>query len=126
GYCFGAPYVLEWTTTREIIVGAFAHPALDHFRATESFFLFSRTRLKTDHTFPLPARRRAEDLLIEAKAQYHIQVCSGVAHGFALRGDPNIPDARWVKEESDSCVVRWFNLRNDVNRKKLMAINRKI
>jgi len=56
--------------------------------------LFPLALTETDHTFPLPARRRAEDLLIEAKAQYHIQVFSGVAHGFALRGDPNIPDTR--------------------------------
>ncbi|THU91063.1 alpha/beta-hydrolase [Dendrothele bispora CBS 962.96] len=110
GYCFGAPYVLEWTTTGEIVAGAFAHPAFlneDHFRGVKRPLLMSCA--ETDHTFPLPARRRAEDLLIEAKAQYHIQVFSGVAHGFALRGDPNIPDTRWAKEECASCVVRWFN-----------------
>ncbi|KAK7453543.1 hypothetical protein VKT23_011823 [Stygiomarasmius scandens] len=110
GYCFGAPYVLEWTTTGDVIAGAFAHPAFlneDHFRGVKKPLLMSCA--ETDHTFPLPARRRAEDLLIEAKAQYHIQVFSGVAHGFALRGDPNIPDTRWAKEECASCVVRWFN-----------------
>ncbi|KAK7448135.1 hypothetical protein VKT23_013894 [Stygiomarasmius scandens] len=63
---------------------------------------------ENDHTFPLPARRRAEDLLIEAKATYCIHVFSGVVHGFATKGDPNDSDNRWAKEESASSVVRWF------------------
>jgi dienelactone hydrolase len=50
--------------------------------------------IEMDGTFPLPARRRAEDILIAAKATYHIQVFSGVAHGFAVRGDPNNENSR--------------------------------
>lgn len=50
--------------------------------------------IETDHTFPLTARRRAEDILVAAKSTYHIQVFSGVAHGFAVRGDPNIETER--------------------------------
>ena len=45
-------------------------------------------------TFPLEARRRAEDILIRNKSSYYFQVFSGVSHGFAVRGDPNIPDQR--------------------------------
>ncbi|KAK7437266.1 hypothetical protein VKT23_018707 [Stygiomarasmius scandens] len=110
GYCFGAPYVLEWATSSDaIIAGAFAHPALlneDHFSNIKKPLLMSCA--ESDWTFPLPARRRAEDLLVQAKAQYCIHVFSGVAHGFATRGDPNDNDARWAKEESASSVVRWF------------------
>ncbi|THU90359.1 alpha/beta-hydrolase [Dendrothele bispora CBS 962.96] len=109
GYCFGAPYVLEWATTDEIVAGAFAHPALlneDHFSKIKKPLFMSCA--ETDPTFPLPARRRAEDLLIEAKAQYCIHVFSGVAHGFATRGDPNQNDSRWAKEESASSIGRWF------------------
>lgn len=46
-----------------------------------------------DHTFPLEFRRRAEDIMIEIKATYHIQVFSGVTHGFALRGNVDDPIA---------------------------------
>jgi dienelactone hydrolase len=41
---------------------------------------------ESDFTFPTEFRRRAEDILVE-KAQYQIQVFSGVKHGFAVRGD---------------------------------------
>ncbi|OJT14007.1 hypothetical protein TRAPUB_9441 [Trametes pubescens] len=44
-----------------------------------------------DHTFPAEARRRAEDILVEQKATYFIQVFGSVKHGFALRGDMNVP-----------------------------------
>jgi hypothetical protein len=49
---------------------------------------------ESDFTFPLEFRRRAEDLLVEVKATYHIQVFSGVEHGFATRGDPNVEHSR--------------------------------
>jgi len=49
---------------------------------------------ETDHTFPLALRRRAEDILVENKAVYHIQVFSRVSHGFAVRGDVNDPCVR--------------------------------
>ena len=55
-----------------------------------------------DHTFPLESRRRAEDILVEGKKTYFIQVFSSVAHGFAMRGDPNIPIA---SEHDRGCVV---------------------
>lgn len=47
-----------------------------------------------DHTFLLDARRRAEDILVEGNKVYHFQVFSGVKHGFALRGDPNVENER--------------------------------
>lgn len=82
---------------------------------------------ETDFTFPLESRRRAEDLLIAAKAKYHIQVFSGVSHGFAVRGNPDVEQERecicsfvpsivnltviqgWAKEESARGVISWFN-----------------
>ncbi|KAF5390821.1 hypothetical protein D9757_004572 [Collybiopsis confluens] len=63
----------------------------------------------TDHTFPLPSRRIAEDILVERKRQYYFQVFSGVTHGFASRGDPNIPDERWGREQSAQGISGWFH-----------------
>lgn len=51
-------------------------------------------RTEIDHTFPLAARRRAEDILVERRATYFIQVFSGVSHGFALRGNMAVPVER--------------------------------
>lgn len=56
------------------------------------------TNAEDDFTFPLPARRRAEDILISQKRTYHIQVFSGVKHGFAVRADLRFENERklWV------------------------------
>ena len=78
-----------------------------------------------DFTFPLEARRRAEDILVANKTGYFIQVFSGVAHGFAIRGNMDVPDERaffslhgwfwrlmehvgWAKEESARGIKEWF------------------
>ncbi|KAK0439999.1 Alpha/Beta hydrolase protein [Desarmillaria tabescens] len=101
GYCFGAPFVLDLAASGDIVAGAIGHPAFlteDHFKNIK----------KIDHTFPLESRRRAEDILIENKASYCFQVFSGVKHGFALRGDPNVGDTRWAKEESARGIANWF------------------
>lgn len=45
-------------------------------------------------SFPLSSRRRAEDILVHTKSSYYFQVFSGVAHGFAVRGNPEVPDER--------------------------------
>lgn len=40
-----------------------------------------------DLLFPVESRRKAEDILVKNKASYHIQIFSGVSHGFAVRAD---------------------------------------
>ncbi|KAI0829107.1 alpha/beta-hydrolase [Trametes gibbosa] len=110
GYCFGAPYVMDLLKTDWILAGALAHPALldeDHFKAIKQPLLLSCSEI--DHTFPLAARRRAEDILVERRATYFIQVFSGVSHGFALRGNMAVPVERWANEESARGVLDWFN-----------------
>lgn len=72
-------------------------------------------------------------MLIEGKKPYHVQLFSGVEHGFALRGNQNDsyerksgrPDAfseaassltitndnpGWVKEQSLRAIADWFDL----------------
>ena len=50
--------------------------------------------VETDKTFPKESRRRAEDILEEIKATYHVQLFSGVSHGFGTRGDPEVENSR--------------------------------
>ena len=50
----------------------------------------THTPVEIDPTFPLDKRRRAEDILVQKKAIYHFQVFSGVSHGFAVRGNPEV------------------------------------
>ncbi|KAF9497704.1 alpha/beta-hydrolase [Pleurotus eryngii] len=110
GYCFGAPYVFELLGGDMLSAGAVAHPTLineDHLYKIQKPLLLSCAEI--DFTFPLDKRRRAEDILIEHKANYHFQIFSGVAHGFAIRGDPSVENTRWAKEQSAKSIVEWFD-----------------
>ncbi|KAI0640320.1 Alpha/Beta hydrolase protein [Trametes polyzona] len=109
GYCFGAPYVMDYLKTDWILAGAFGHPAFlneYHFQGIKRPLLMCCAEV--DHTFPIAARRRAEDMLVAQHATYSIAVFGGVKHGFALRGDPSVPAERWAKEESARMVLDWF------------------
>ncbi len=61
---------------------------------------------ETDHTFPLEARRKAEDMLVANKATYFIQVFGSVQHGFALRADPSVPVQSKCAHVHGPCVFR--------------------
>ncbi|KAI8980617.1 alpha/beta-hydrolase [Trametes punicea] len=114
GYCFGGPFVMDLLAADWVTAGALAHPAfLDegHFRRlkSEHHVSVSSQRSEDDFTFPSPARRRAEDIMVERKATYYIQIFSGAFHGFATRPDPTIRAERECDpEESASAVLRWF------------------
>lgn len=49
---------------------------------------------ETDQTFPTESRNEAIDLLIKDKKSYGLQLFSGVAHGFALRCNLEVPYER--------------------------------
>ncbi|EUC34690.1 hypothetical protein COCCADRAFT_35726 [Bipolaris zeicola 26-R-13] len=95
GYCFGAPYVCDELAKDRVTVGAFAHPAFlkeHHFQNIKKPLFLSCS--ERDHTFDVPSRRRALDILQERSKTFHYQLFSGVEHGFALRGDPDDPYQR--------------------------------
>ncbi|RBR25046.1 uncharacterized protein FIESC28_02170 [Fusarium coffeatum] len=97
GYCFGAPYVCNELKGDTVTVGAFAHPAFlkeHHFTDLKKPLFLSCSEI--DHTFDVPSRRRALDILQDKKKIFHYQVFSGVEHGFALRGDPKDPYQREI------------------------------
>lgn len=111
GYCFGAPYVCDELASSLCTVGAFAHPAFlkeHHFRNLQKPLFLSCAEV--DHTFDTESRNKAVDIMIEGKKQYHLQLFSGVQHGFALRGNMDDRYERWVKEQSSKCIVDWFDM----------------
>ncbi|ETS73290.1 hypothetical protein PFICI_14895 [Pestalotiopsis fici W106-1] len=110
GYCFGAPYVCkELAEGGSCVVGAFAHPAFlkeSHFRnLTQPLFLSCS---EIDHTFSTDSRNHAIGILKSESKKYHLQLFSGVEHGFALRGNPEDPYQRWVKEQSLQGIIGWL------------------
>lgn len=120
GYCFGAPYVANSLNTTyanppPCDVGAFAHPAFlkeHHFENLQKPLFLSCA--ETDFTFPTEMRNKAIDILMAAKKPYHLQLFSGVEHGFALRCNLDDPHERWCKEESARSIAAWFDLHLDV------------
>lgn len=48
-------------------------------------------------------------MLSQAKKPYHLQLFSGVAHGFALRCNLDVPYERWVKEASLRGIIEYFD-----------------
>ncbi|KAK4556662.1 hypothetical protein LTR86_006233 [Recurvomyces mirabilis] len=92
GYCFGAPYVCNELAKTTVVAGAFAHPAFlkdHHFSNLQKPLFLSCSEI--DHTFETASRRKALDIMQEAKKTYQLQLFSGVEHGFALRGDLDDP-----------------------------------
>ncbi|KAI0066689.1 alpha/beta-hydrolase [Artomyces pyxidatus] len=110
GYCFGGRDVMTLAATEWLTVAAFGHPSMideSHFKALKSPLLMACAEI--DETFSRESRHRAEEILVENKADYHIQVFSKVAHGFALRGNMDVPLERWAKEQSASSIIEWFD-----------------
>ncbi|KAJ5444537.1 uncharacterized protein N7458_008409 [Penicillium daleae] len=110
GYCFGAPYVCDELAKESVTASAFAHPAFlkeEHFtNVTKPLFLSCS---EEDHTFDQNSRRTALGILQSGRKPYHLQLFSGVEHGFALRGDMKNPYERYVKEQSLQGIVQWFD-----------------
>ncbi|TFK21079.1 alpha/beta-hydrolase, partial [Coprinopsis marcescibilis] len=109
GYCFGAPYAVNMGATDDVVATAFAHPSgltEAHFTSLTKPVLLSCA--ETDTAFPAQSLRRANDILTEKKGIYHLQIFSGVSHGFATRADLTDPNAAWAKEQSAKSVIGWF------------------
>ncbi|KAI0290631.1 Alpha/Beta hydrolase protein [Multifurca ochricompacta] len=110
GYCFGAPFTLEAAATDLVVAAAIAHPSFlneDHFKNVKKPLFLSCAEV--DQQFPLESRHRAETILAENKAVYHFQLFGGVSHGFAVKGDPDVPNEKFAKEESARSIIRWFD-----------------
>lgn len=117
GYCFGAPYVCNALANDTCLVGGFGHPAFlkeHHFTNIKSELpailvvascwptginaiclgpLFMSCS-EIDHTFNTESRAKALAILEHGKKDYHLQLFSGVEHGFALRGNVENPYER--------------------------------
>lgn len=126
GYCFGAPYVLQYCATDEVHAGAIVHPAF--LDSDDDFALIKQplhaSLAEQDAYFNKSRRRALEDALIkistpnapngdsadyagEGGLDWTITVFSGVKHGWALRGDMTVPRIKWAREKSCTDCREW-------------------
>ncbi|CRL27084.1 unnamed protein product [Penicillium camemberti] len=110
GYCFGGKYVVRHLHPGKIDVGYTAHPS--HIEEAELKAIqgpLAIAAAETDVIFSVEKRHVTEGILRELSLPYQINLYSGVKHGFAVRGDPAIPDVRYAKRSAFVQGVEWFN-----------------
>ncbi|KAH8660449.1 putative cytoplasm protein [Xylariales sp. PMI_506] len=111
GYCLGAKYVVRHMRGAHAInAGFLAHPSYvteDELKAMIG--PLSIAAAQTDLIFTVDLRYRTEELLREKGGVWNIALYSGVAHGFAIRGDENDPTDVWAADEAYLQAVRFFN-----------------
>ncbi|KAI9836852.1 MAG: hypothetical protein M1819_001017 [Sarea resinae] len=118
GYCFGAKYVVRALAPqpgggdqqKKIQAAYVAHPSfVDAEELARIAAPLSIAAAETDEIFTVEKRHESEKILAGVGQPYRLVLYSGVAHGFAVRGDPSKPDARAAKEEAFLQAVNWFD-----------------
>jgi dienelactone hydrolase len=64
---------------------------------------------ETDQIFPAEKRHKSEQLLVETKQPYQINLYSGVVHGFSVRCDTSKKHEKFAKEAAFLQAVGWFD-----------------
>ncbi|KAL4867961.1 hypothetical protein BDV12DRAFT_170370 [Aspergillus spectabilis] len=111
GYCFGAKYVVRHLTPSlsRIDVGFIAHPSfVDEGELRGISGPLAIAAAETDAIFPAENRHRSEEILKEVGVPYQVSLYSGVAHGYAVRGDITNTVVRFAKESTFLQALRWF------------------
>lgn len=108
GYCYGAALVVDLLGRALVDVGAIAHPSFVSPEAVERIqkpIIISAA--ETDSIYTGESRAKTEEILQRIKATYYTELFSGVAHGYAVRGDPN---DKWVAACADKTFASqlWF------------------
>lgn len=134
GYCFGAKFVVRFLKKGVTDAGYVAHPSWvleSELKAIEGplsiaaaggfspILLPSQGEVvfgdnidhgvEIDGAFPAEKRHETEQILLESKLPYQINLYSGVSHGFAVRGDLKNRVAKYAKEQAFFQAVFWFD-----------------
>ncbi|KAK9380382.1 dienelactone hydrolase [Kockiozyma suomiensis] len=110
GYCYGAKYVVRLLGASKIDVGAICHPSFVDDEEVELLKLpLTIQAAETDPIFPVENRIKTEAILTKNQTPYEITVFSGVVHGFAVRGDPAVPQTLYAKERAFHNIVTFFD-----------------
>ena len=101
GYCFGAKYCIQnLSKDGYFTAGAVAHPSLvsvEEVNAIVKPILISAAEI--DKSFTEELRNKTIKILAANKIRYQLDLFLGVSHGFAVRGDLNVPEVKYSKEK---------------------------
>jgi len=109
GYCFGAKPVVRFLKPGMLDAGYVAHPsfvAVEELRSIDGPLSIAAAEI--DQIFTVERRHQSEQVLLEGKKRYQINLYGGVAHGFAVRGDPKDNVQRYAKEVAFVQALQWF------------------
>lgn len=103
GYCFGAKYAVQnLSSTGFLDSAAIAHPSfvsIEEVKAIKRPIIISAA--ETDPVFTPELRHQSEDELAKLEGvRYQVDLFSGVAHGYAVKGDIADPIVRYAKEKT--------------------------
>ncbi|KAJ5203926.1 uncharacterized protein N7498_004805, partial [Penicillium cinerascens] len=109
GYCFGGKYVVRHLFPGKFDAGYTAHPS--HVEADELKKIggpLAISAAETDAIFPPEKCQETEAILKALKFPWQINLYSGVKHGFAVRGNPEIPAERYAMHSAFVQALEWF------------------
>ncbi|KAI0313050.1 Alpha/Beta hydrolase protein [Amylostereum chailletii] len=113
GYCYGARLVFDFAFLGKIDAAVVTHPSalevadLEKYASTTTPLLINSCDV--DKPFPKEKQEAADELLKDFKPGYKRAHWAGCTHGFAVRGDMNIPEVKAGKEGAFKEAVDWFN-----------------
>lgn len=110
GYCFGAKYSIQQIAADGYLTAAaVAHPSfvlIDEVKQVKKPLLISAA--ETDPIFPIELRHETEKVLVDIKAQYQIDLFSGVSHGYSVRGDLSNEEVRYAADKTLTDQIQFF------------------
>ncbi|KAF2478189.1 alpha/beta-hydrolase [Lindgomyces ingoldianus] len=110
GYCFGGKYVCRFLKEGKLDAGYTAHPSfVDKEELEGCEGPLSIAAAETDQVFPAAKRRETEDILLNMKIPYQINLFSDVVHGFAVKADLSNRRIKFAKEQAFLQAVHWFD-----------------
>ncbi|ODQ61841.1 hypothetical protein WICANDRAFT_82023 [Wickerhamomyces anomalus NRRL Y-366-8] len=111
GHCYGGKLVIQNLTKDGLLAaGAVAHTSgteLSEVKEIINPIIFSCA--ENDPAFTDELRTQSQQILKENKIKYQFDLFSGVAHGYAVRGDPNNPDDKYASEKTLKDQIAWFD-----------------
>jgi len=109
GYCFGGKYVVRHLHDGNLDCGYTAHPSSVTPEELASIKKpLSIAAAEIDNIFTPENRVESEGILAKVGLPWQINLYSGVAHGFAVKGDLSKKEVQFATTQAFEQAVAWF------------------